>query len=71
MGIARRLIDWVADYAPTLGHDLVVLDTIKETGNVPLFEKLGFCVFHEGVTTSFVSDKFPELHEVKMKRSVA
>jgi predicted N-acetyltransferase YhbS len=68
MGVARRLIDWVAAYAPTLGHDLVVLDTIKETGNVPLFEKLGFRVFDESVTTLFVSDTCPELHEVKMKR---
>lgn len=70
MGIARRLVDWIMTQAPALGHNVVVLDTIKETGNVPLFEKLGFRVFYEGVTTSFVSAKFSELHEVKMERNV-
>ena len=71
MGIARRMIDWIVTQAPILGHNLVVLDTIKETGNVPFFEKLGFHVFYEGVTTCFVSEEYPELHEVKMKRKVA
>lgn len=71
MRIARRLIDWIVDHASTLGHNLVVLATIKETGNVPLFEKLGFRVFQEDVTTCFVSEEYPELHEVKMERNVA
>lgn len=70
MGIARRMIDWIVEQAPTLGHTLVVLNTIKETGNVPVFEKLGFRVFYEAVATSFVSEEYPELHEVKMERNV-
>lgn len=71
MGIGRRLIDWIVAQAPSLGHNLVVLDTIKETGNVAVFEKFGFRVFHEGVTSSFESDTYPVLHEVKMERTVA
>jgi predicted N-acetyltransferase YhbS len=67
-GVARRLLDWIVDYAPTLGHHVVVLDTIKETGNVPLFEKLGFRVFDERVTIEFESEIHSELHEVKMER---
>ncbi len=71
MGIARRLIDWITVQAPTLGHNVVVLDTIKETGNVALFEKMGFRVFHEGISRCFESDRYPLLHEVKMERIVA
>jgi predicted N-acetyltransferase YhbS len=71
MGIARGLIDWIVAHAPNLGHNVVVLDTIKETGNVPLFEKLGFRVFDESITASFESDTYPELHEVKMERLVS
>ena len=71
MGIARRMIDWIVAETRSLGHSLVVLDTIKEAGNVPLFEKLGFSVFCEGVTKCFVSEEYPELHEVKMERNVA
>lgn len=70
LGIARRLIDWIVARAPAFGHNVVVLDTIKETGNVPLFEKLGFRVFAESITSCFESDTYPELHEVKMERHV-
>ncbi len=70
MGIARRMIDWIVAHVPTLGHNLVALDTIKETGNVSLFEKLGFCVFEEGITTCFESEEYPKLHEVKMERNI-
>ena len=69
IGVARYLLDWIVAHAPTLGHDVVVLDTIKETGNVALFEKMGFSVFDEQVTECFESDTFPQLHEVKMQRS--
>lgn len=70
LGIARRVIDRIAAEAPSLGYNLIVLDTIRETGNVPLFEKLGFRVFDEGVTSCFTSEVYPVLHEVKMERRV-
>ncbi|MGE4003307.1 MAG: GNAT family N-acetyltransferase [Planctomycetaceae bacterium] len=69
-GIARDLLDSIAVRARSLGHQVVVLDTIKETGNVDRFEKLGFCVYDERVTADFESDQFPQLHEVRMERNV-
>jgi predicted N-acetyltransferase YhbS len=71
MGIAGRMIDWIESQARSLGHNLVVLDTIKETGNVSVFEKLGFRVYNEEITSDFESDTYPVLHEVKMERTVA
>lgn len=69
-GIARRLLDGIAARAPSLGHRVIVLDTIKETGNVSIFEKLGFRAVGESVTALFESDAFAVLHEVRMERSV-
>ncbi len=68
LGIARRLLDWIMAQAPALGLSVVVLDTIKETGNVMLFEKLGFHVVQEFATDRFESDRYPQLHETRMKR---
>jgi GNAT superfamily N-acetyltransferase len=45
IGVARALIDELARIA---GNRPVTLDTIRETGNVPIFERLGFAVLHEG-----------------------
>ena len=71
MGVARRMIEWIVDQTPSLGHNVVALDTIKETGNVPLFERIGFRVVHEQVATWCVSDDYAEVHDVKMERDVA
>lgn len=67
-GIARALLDEICQRAILLVQPVVVLDTIKETGNVPLFEKLGFRVTHAEVATWCVSETCPVLHEVKMER---
>ena len=67
-GVARCLLGEIDQRAVLLGQPVVVLDTIKETGNVPLFEKLGFRVTHEAVATWCVSETWPVLHEVKMER---
>ncbi|MFI4852955.1 MAG: GNAT family N-acetyltransferase [Gimesia chilikensis] len=67
-GIAGFLLEEICQQAILLKQPVVVLDTIKETGNVPLFEKLGFRVTHEAVATWCVSETWPVLHEVKMER---
>jgi predicted N-acetyltransferase YhbS len=69
-GVARRLIEWVTAHAPSLSRDVVALDTIRETGNVPVFERLGFRVVGETVARWCESDRFAELHDVKMERKV-
>lgn len=69
-GIARHLLDWICIQAKNLGQPAVVLDTIRETGNVPLFETLGFRVVHEETATWCVSETYQEVHDVKLERSV-
>lgn len=71
MGVAGRMIEAVVARAPTLGRSVVVLDTIKETGNVPLFEKMGFRVVRENLATWCESDDYAEAHDVVMQRDVA
>ncbi|QDT29532.1 GNAT family N-acetyltransferase [Gimesia panareensis] len=69
-GIAGCLLEEICQRAILLAQPAVVLVTIKETGNVPLFEKLGFRVTHEEVATWCVSETYPLLHDVKMERVV-
>ncbi|QDU17031.1 putative acetyltransferase [Gimesia maris] len=69
-GIARQLLDWICIQAKNLGQPAVVLYTIRETGNVPLFEKLEFHITHEETATWCVSETYRELHDVKLERLV-
>ncbi len=69
-GIALHLVDRAAAIALKLGHDVVVVDTIRETGNVSFFENMGFRVVEEGVATWCESDDYPVVHEVKMERAL-
>jgi len=68
MGIGRALIVWIASLAPSLGRDVVRLDTIRETGNVEIFERLGFRTVRESIATWCASDDHSEVHEVMMER---
>jgi predicted N-acetyltransferase YhbS len=58
-GVARALIDWIAQHAPRLS-----LYTIVETGNVPIFEQLGFRVIRtvpaEHIEPSGLSEAYME-----------
>jgi len=69
-GIAGCLLQWIWDHALTIGQHAIILDTIRETGNVPLFEKLGFRVVHEKIATWCTSENHRQLHDVKMERCV-
>ena len=69
-GIGRQLIERIVRLAPSLERRVVALDTIRETGNVSLFEKLGFRVIRETVPTWCTSEKHAELHDVMMERCV-
>ena len=70
-GIARRLIDFVSDTARNLGHKIVSTRTIRETGNVEIFEKLGFHVVKEETAKWCVSDRYPTLHDVYLECTLA
>jgi len=71
IGIARALLVWIASLAPSLGRNTVRLDTIRETGNVEVFERMGFRAVKESVPTWCTSDDYPKLHEVTMERPAA
>ncbi|QDT44778.1 putative acetyltransferase [Gimesia alba] len=68
-GIAGCLLDWISNHAINLGRHTVVLETIKETGNVPLFEKLGFQVVDEAIASWCVSEIHEQLYFVTMERT--
>jgi len=66
-GVARALVREVVARAPTLDRDVVVVDTIRETGNVAVFERMGFRTYSEEVARWCASDDFGVVHEVKLE----
>jgi hypothetical protein len=48
----------------------MILHTVRETGNVTIFRRLGFLVESEESTTLFKSDRFSTLSEVVMRKEV-
>jgi len=67
-GIARNLIEFVSDTARSLGHKIISTRTIKETGNVEIFERLGFRIVGEETAKWCFSDSYPTLHDVYLER---
>lgn len=68
LGVARCFIDTLASLARPLP---LSLDTIRETGNVPIFERLGFVVVREQPARDFVSERYRELVDVYLERASA
>jgi GNAT superfamily N-acetyltransferase len=46
-GVARKLMEFVAAEARGRGSGRMTLYTVKQTGNVAVFERLGFCAVRE------------------------
>tara|TARA_R110002111_G_scaffold262860_1_gene341968 strand:+ start:85601 stop:86086 length:486 start_codon:yes stop_codon:yes gene_type:complete len=69
-GIAGCLLDWISAHASNIGLQSVLLETIKETGNVPVFEKLGFRVIQEQVAAWCVSERHEQLYFVSLERII-
>lgn len=65
LGVARALVDELAQLAAPLP---LSLDTIRETGNVPIFERLGFVIVREQPAQDFVSERFSDLIDVYLER---
>lgn len=70
-GIARALICRLEKLCIERNFQKLALATIEETGNVRIFEKLGFCVVEREKTDRFKSDQYDNLHIVKMVKHVA
>lgn len=66
-GVARKLVDYLTNIGKRNSIPFLSLHTIKETGNVSIFEKLGFFVTSETIDQFSVSDKFESLTDVKMQ----
>lgn len=65
-GVARMLIHYLEKIG--IGEKAVQLKlhTVKETGNVGVFRRLGFTVVEERVDNLFESEKFDKLTDVEM-----
>jgi len=69
-GIARLMIDGLVAIARENGRRAVTLFTIRETGNVAIFERMGFHVISEERASWCESDRHETLHEARMERGV-
>ena len=69
-GVATALIQRLEHLARDCGCTAVSLHTVRETGNVAIFERFGFVVESEKPTDLFVSETFPTLSEVAMSKRI-
>ncbi|MCP4745673.1 MAG: GNAT family N-acetyltransferase [Desulfobacteraceae bacterium] len=65
-GIARNLIRHLEKISIEKKVNQLKLHTVKETGNVDVFRRLGFTVVAERESNFFESDRFDKLTEVEM-----
>jgi len=65
-GVARALVAAVCDHARALGLARVTLHTVKETGNVAIFARLGFVTVDEHPDPYSISERYPQLTDVAM-----
>lgn len=70
-GIARALLEGMAERARAAGCPAVRLFTVRETGNVPVFEKLGFAVIGETDDGFLEGVNGAKVHEVEMERRLS
>jgi len=70
-GVARALVHELARVAKAKGCRALALYTVTQTGNVPVFERLGFSLISEGPDEYSDSVTGEPLTEAYMERSVA
>ena len=69
-GVASQLILFAGRAACDLGLTELRLNTIEETGNVTVFQKLGFSIVGTSEATWCTSDRFSKLTDVEMSRQL-
>ena len=67
-GVARALLQSANDVAIQRGATELRLNTIQETGNVAIFERLGFTIDTTTEATWCISERFSQLNDVSMSR---
>ncbi len=65
-GVARSLISRIKEIGMSKKAIGIKLHTIKETGNIRIFKRLGFKVVSERIDGLFESDRFDTLTDVEM-----
>jgi len=69
-GVAGALLSYIATLAVDLGFPVLSVATIKETGNVEIFKRLGFAVAEERVSERFLGTHGQPVTEVGLKRNL-
>lgn len=69
-GVATDLLAYGASLASEAGLPALEIATIKETGNVEIFRRLGFLVVEERISERFWSHDERPVTEVTLKRHV-
>ena len=69
-GIAAALVQELEAIGRKNDCRALTLWTVRETGNVEIFQRLGFAVEFEEPSRLFESDTFPSLSEVFMRKDV-
>jgi len=67
-GVAKALFAYLANIVKAHGARCLSLHTVKETGNVEIFRKLGFEPISEQHSELFESDQYASLREVYMEK---
>jgi len=67
-GVARALVAAAAKIGKAAGIGCLAVHTVKETGNVPIFERMGFHTVQENDEDFFESDVHDVLTDVYMER---
>ncbi len=67
-GIARRLLEAIVNTGRSAGATKLSLYSIVQTGNLEIFEKLGFCVVHESAAENLIGDQ--PLTEAYLERKI-
>jgi GNAT superfamily N-acetyltransferase len=69
-GVARALIRRIEEIGARTGCRVLSVYTVRQTGNVPIFERMGLAVQAEGPSELFESDSYPEVIEVLMTKDL-
>jgi ribosomal protein S18 acetylase RimI-like enzyme len=69
-GVARALVNKINSIAKDAQFDHLTLTTIKETGNIIVFKKLGFKSKSEKLSLDYISELYENLWEVDMFKTI-
>lgn len=69
-GVTRAIVKHLETVASGLGLRKLSCSTVKETGNVAIFEKLGFSVVSSALAARFKSPDGRPVHEVELEKVI-